>query len=156
MPESYDNLVNALEFSDDLTLPVLCQRLLLEEQKRKQRASEGRSEDALVSSKRFSRNTFSRTRQKGPNRISNRSEIQCYICGKYGHIAKDCHGTRRQQSANCAQQQSANHASRKSQAFIVQTCMTRSEEESKRTWFIDSGAPQHMCCVRDFFMTTKN
>ena len=33
LPESYDNLVNALEFSDDLTLPVLRQRLLLEEQK---------------------------------------------------------------------------------------------------------------------------
>ena len=31
LPESYDNLVNALEFSDDLTLPVLRQRLLLEE-----------------------------------------------------------------------------------------------------------------------------
>ena len=75
LPESYDNLVNALEFSDDLTLPVLRQRLLLEEQKRKQRASEGRSEDALVSSNRFSRNNFSRTRQKGPNRISNRSII---------------------------------------------------------------------------------
>ena len=121
LPESYNNLVNALEFSDDLTLPVLRQRLLLEEQKRKQRASEGRSEDALVSSRRFSRQNFSRTRQKGPNRISNRSEIQCYNCGKYGHIAKDCHGTRRKQSANCAQQQSASHAShasRASQAFI--------------------------------------
>ena len=155
LPESYDNLVNALEFSDDLTLPVLRQRLFLEEQKRKQRASEGRSEDALVSSRRYSRNNFSRTRQKGPNRISNRSDIQCYNCGKYGHIAKDCHGTRRKQSANCAQQQSANHASRASQAFIVQTCMTRSEEESKRTWFIDSGASQHMCCVRDFFHDYK-
>ena len=33
LPESYDNLVNALEFSDDVTLPDLCQRLLLEEQK---------------------------------------------------------------------------------------------------------------------------
>ena len=149
LPESYDNLINALEFSDDLTLPVLRQRLLLEEQKIQQRAGEGRSEDALVSSKRYSRNNFSRTRQKDPNRISNRSEIQCYYCGKYRHIAKDCHVTRRNQSANCAKQQSA------SQAFIVQTCMTSSEEESKRTWFIDSGASQHMCCVRDFFHDYK-
>ena len=31
LPESYDDLVNALEFSDDLTLPLLPQRLLLEE-----------------------------------------------------------------------------------------------------------------------------
>ena len=40
--ESYDNLVNDLDFSDDLTLPVFRQRLLVEEQKRKQRVIEGR------------------------------------------------------------------------------------------------------------------
>ena len=33
--------------------------------------------------------------------------------------------------------------------------MTRNEEESKRTWFIDSGASQHMCCVRDLFHNYK-
>ena len=43
LPESYDNLVNALEFSDDLALPVLRQRLLWDEQERKQRASDSRS-----------------------------------------------------------------------------------------------------------------
>ena len=154
LPESYDNLVNALEFSDDLTLPVLRQRLLLEEQKRKQRAMEGRSEEALASSKDPSRNNnFSRVRQKGPNRtanrIPNRSAIQCYNCGKYGHIAKECHGTKRKQSANSAISQSAN------QAFIVQTCVTRSEEKCKREWFIDSGASQHMCCVREYFQGYK-
>ena len=33
--------------------------------------------------------------------------------------------------------------------------MTRSVEESKRTWFIDSGAFQHVCCVRGFFHDYK-
>ena len=46
---------------------------------------------------------------------------------------------------NAAISQSAN------QAFIVQTCVTRSEEKCKREWFIDSGASQHMFCVREYF-----
>ena len=152
LPESYDSLVNALEFSDDLTLPVLCQRLLLEERKRKQRASEGRSEDALVSSNRFSRNNFSRTRQKGPNRISNRSEIQCHNCGKYGHIAKDCHGTRSGKLYTTAECKPCKPCK---PSIYCSNLHDPSEEESKRTLFIDSGASQHMCCVRDFFHDYK-
>ena len=46
LPESHGHLFNTLEISDHLTLPVLCQRRLSEEQKRKQRAMEGRSEEA--------------------------------------------------------------------------------------------------------------
>ena len=33
--------------------------------------------------------------------------------------------------------------------------MTRSEEKCKREWFIDSGASQHMCCVREYFQGYK-
>ena len=116
---------------------------------------EGRSEEALASSKDPSHEIIHFLAFIKKAQIEFQIEFQIVqrfnviIAESIVILQKKCHGTKRKQSANSAISQSA------SQAFIVQTCVTRSEEKYKHQWFIDSGASQHICCIGEYFQGYK-
>ena len=79
-PESYNVLVTALEANEAVPrMEVVTERLLHEERKLKERVGPERSREGAMTGKQ-------RPKGKGP---------KCHHCGKFGHIRRNCNGTRR-------------------------------------------------------------
>ncbi len=73
LPESFSVLVTALEASQDVpNMESVIERLLHEEQKRKERRPSGLKEEAM---------TVRQSKKRGP---------QCHFCKRFGHIKRNC------------------------------------------------------------------
>lgn len=80
LPESYNVLVTALEANEAVPrMEVVTERLLHEERKLKERVGPERSREGAMTGKQ-------RPKRKGP---------KCHHCGKFGHIRRNCNGSRR-------------------------------------------------------------
>ncbi len=168
IPKSYDNLRFALETrpDDELTWDFVTTRLLLEEDRRKmQNMSVGQNtSDALatsgprnsVHSKSIHSNMGSgnggQSRAFGPGKGDGRNR-KCYYCGKPGHYKKDCYkrqnAERNRGQANPAEHSKPSHGV-DSGFFADQNACVAAVGNS--TWFVDSGASQHMTCRKDWLV----
>lgn len=149
MPDSYDNLVVALEARNekDLTFHLVKQKLSDEFLKRTEKQGSA-SEEQLM----YTRNIVKRPPRK------------CFICGEIGHIKYFCPKLKREfdrvpnavtplnQETNRANAASSlNHQEetfrRHDDSILLMTCGDAFED----AWYIDSGATKHMCREKAVF-----
>ena len=134
LPESYNGLITALESrADDLTLEFVTARLLYEEHKRKENSlTSDAGEKALLFK-------HDRTNQKSfkPKRKS-----KCHNCGIPGHWARECRKPKKEKPKEGKEKQdgASYHASTEHASFYS----SKPVNQKDLTWYIDSGASQHM------------
>jgi hypothetical protein len=165
LPESYQNLITALESrSEELDMDFVQSRLLAEESKRNEKAEKNTGhEKALYSDHRAAKGKNSV--QRGP-----KNQRVCYTCGKPGHFARDCTSrkydrggdgkkspARKPHHAHAAQHDdNTSDLSKDLEALVGDVDLPTTTESAlsayrpSDTWTADSGASEHMTYQPDW------
>lgn len=128
LPEKYDTLITALEVrpEEELTISMVTEKLIQDYQRHEENSSAGDEQCA------FKVKTSKSFKKKSNDKSSNdKSRIKCFGCGEFGHFRGDCKKIKQ-----------AKHVSWKQ-------CLKSSK--IKKSWYIDSGASNHMCNNKDSF-----
>lgn len=145
LPKSYENFVVAIESRDSLPMFTSLKVKVLEEGARRNGNEMGYpdSQQALVARARVQNsnknNTKSPEEQKKVNNSGKKRNGKCFNCGKHGHYAAQCRGSKME---------------RNDKSFNILASIS-SYELSRDEWCIDSGATAHLCCDRSAFETYK-
>ena len=134
LPESYNSLITALESrADDLTLEFVTARLLHEEHKRKETSSTSDTGEKALLSK------HDRTNQKS---FKPKRKGKCHNCGIPRHWARECRKPKKEKPKEGKEKQdgASYHASTEHASFYS----SKRVNQKDLTWYIDSGASQHM------------
>ena len=148
LPDSFGMLVTALESSAEVPkMEVVTERLLHAERKMTERDGD-RNDRALFSK-----------RGKGP---------QCYYCGQFGHIRKNCLKLQKR-SENPKVKKNAKYMAHKTEArkrrsssssesvgLITAHAMSTGTTDTADYWIVDSGATCHMSNKRVIYADFQN
>ncbi|CAB3993668.1 gag-pol poly [Paramuricea clavata] len=135
LPDSYDSLITALESrADDLSLEFVTARLLHEEHKRKETIpTSDCGEKALLSTK---------YDQVNPRNPKPKRKGKCHNCGIPGHWARECRKPKRGRSGEVKGKKDGSSYSATTEHASFWSSKHVNCTDS--TWYIDSGASQHM------------
>jgi hypothetical protein len=104
----------------------------------------------------------SETQRKSYNRFESLStEVECYKCNNFRHMAKDCRMTvppREPQQNNNSHRQEPQKRTwiRKQDQYSNEECtLALQAKKKKRGWYVDSGCSKHTTCDRDKFLTLR-
>ena len=142
LPSSYSALVTALEArSDDISLAYVQQALVHEELKRDGCQRPASWDSALVGA---------HIRRKGIGRSI--KKIQCYNCGEFGHIQRDCSEPLKRKSKSSgpdcqAEMEEASVASVGAFGVTIGSV--------NHLWLVDSGAESHMTWKKELLQDFK-
>ena len=75
--------------------------------------------------------------------MRDRSNVQCYNCGKIGHYQNECWSNKEMHA------KVAENSSDREETLLFSS--STSEESMKNDWFIDSGCSNHMCGKKEMF-----
>jgi hypothetical protein len=144
LPDSYQNIVTALEArTDDLTLSYVQQTLLYEEKKR--------SGASIVVG-----NGGSALAAKGRGKVQGKKKFKCYLCGAIGHFKKDCPQNKKNPSSSPSPSHKAkiaaengveNVTSNELELNLFKAAVGKSDLSSD--WLIDRGSSCHMTRQKD-------
>lgn len=142
LPDSYNSLMNALESKpeEDLTLSLV-KRELIDEYRRRISNSVRANEiqDKVL-----------KTRDSGKYTKSRKDLAECFFCKRKGHIKKDC----RKYKAWKEKNEKTNTATANKDDKDNFCFSTINEDDSRESWYVDSGATSHMTNSREFFDKT--
>ena len=143
LPESYENLIIALESrADGLTSEFVRSRLLQEEARRRETGALKQDESAfLVKS---SKARADGRHGEGSGLRHRDTRIKCFHCGKLGHKISEC----RKRLAGEKEKSQAKLASERDAAFAAKYDASTAEEDK---WYVDSGATQHISSRKEWF-----
>ena len=92
----------------------------------------------------FNSQNFGGRGQRGRGRVGfNKSNVQCYICKKYGHYASECYSNSNYNKVH----ENSNYAMQDDVVLLA----NKGDTSNKNLWYLDSGASNHMCGYRDIF-----
>ena len=169
LPETYQNVVTALEArSEDLTLSYVQQTLLYEEKKRKGPEKLSNQGDAALVSNRQPRGRGKKEirchlcRELGHiKRNCPSNKLQCHLCHELGHIRRNCPSEKQTSSSSQNFSSQGNFSRRKNPHGATAVQETRQEardsdespndlfragerNDMRNDWLVDSGASSHM------------
>lgn len=153
LPEDYKHFVSAWESAPDdkQTYDNLVARLLIEEERIKEKGGSSQSSAAFVAKK------------------TNRKTVKCFKCNKLGHFISECRFNKTDDFRNskdhhlevrCYYCNKPGHLKsqcrfkkdKKGNAFVVMDKISESSAYFNKTkWLVDSGASEHMCCDYELF-----
>jgi hypothetical protein len=104
----------------------------------------------------------SETQRRSYNRFESlRTEVECYKCNNFGHVAKDCRMTvppkEPQQNKNSHSQEPQKTTWIRNQyKYSNEECtVVLQAKQKKHGWYVDSGYSKHMTGDRDKFLTLR-
>jgi hypothetical protein len=104
----------------------------------------------------------SETQRRSYNRFESLStEVECYKCNNFGHVAKDCRMTvlpKEPQQNNNSHRQEPQKMTwiRKQDQYSNEECtIALTTKQKKHGWYVDSGCSKHMTGDRDKFLTLR-
>lgn len=138
LPSCYDHFATAWESTalDQRTLSNLTSRLIMEEARKN---SQDNQVGALAAEGRGA------VRGK-KDAVKNKKNV-CFKCGKNGHWKRNCkqsQGDSSKQSQGNSSKQGQSDSSKQVGALISTLFTSNNGEQNKDTWFLDSGATDHM------------
>lgn len=144
LTDDYDQLITALETKDTaITLDFVKSRLLHESMK----LQEGiKSEETAFKAR--TNSTNSRFKPNKDRSFEQRQEKRkCFSCGLTGHL-----------KANCRKRQESNRAeAKRAESKEHEVCFSATDGNQKSsTWFVDSGATNHMSSDKSLFQRLTN
>jgi len=142
LPDSYNSLINALESrpEEDLTLSLVKGKLIDEYRRRVSNSVEANEiQDKVL-----------KTRDSGKYTKPRHKLAECFFCKKKGHMKKDCKKYRAWKEKN--EKANAATADRNNKDNLCFN--TSNEDDTRKSWYIDSGATSHMTNNREFFDKT--
>ena len=159
LPDSWDTLVVSLSNSapqGKLTMAMVEDSMLNEEARRKEQGISFESE-ALVTERRGrskSRRPQNREKSRDKSKGKFKSKIECYHCGKHGHIKRECRQLKRElakENTNEKTEDTTATTLSGDDMFIVCGDNYVNITTQDTYWVIDSGASFHVTSRRDFF-----
>jgi hypothetical protein len=156
MTPKYDYVVCSIEESNDLdnlSIDELQSSLLVHEQRISRhvimeeqalQVSYGGQQggrDGGRSSYRGRRGRGGRGRGRG-RFVFDKSTIECYNCGDFGHYQWECSKTLGDQKAHYVETR---------EEMLLMTHISSQDDAAQHIWFLDSGCSNHMCGRRDIF-----
>ena len=141
LPDSYANLIVALEsHADSLDLEFVISRLIHEEKRRAESSNQlsDSVERALVVS--TARNNKQRQHSKPGNKKG-----KCFNCGLNGHWARDCSKPKKSRERTAEEA----HIATTDSHSLFWTGSDSDVDESS-IWYIDSGATRHMSSKKEW------
>lgn len=168
LPTSYRIVIRSLRRQPNLTLQTLITELLQEEKIIKDLEPPTTHTSALYAGKRnykFNKyktkfvpninraNTSSSSKPNFNFQNAKKGKPICFICKRDNHLTKDCRylqrshelGSNKKQQSNIAQQSDTKTYAK---LYIAASTIVTENDQS---WYIDTGATQHMCFDRDAF-----
>jgi hypothetical protein len=104
----------------------------------------------------------SETQRRSYNRFESLStEVECYKCNNFGHMAKYCRMTvppREPQQNNNSHRQEPHKRTwiRKHNQYSNEECtLSLQAKQKKRGWYVDNGCSKHMTGDKDMFLTLR-
>lgn len=143
LPESYENLVTALEgrADDDLTMELVKSKLIQEFERRRESSREIDISNEDVALK---------TKMRGNVYVKrDNKEKLCYYCKKSGHLKQDCYHYKRN-NGKYDKARVVNNDTSGDEESDENYCFNVSDKITSE-WYIDSGASSHMTNDRSFF-----
>ncbi|CAH9104519.1 unnamed protein product, partial [Cuscuta europaea] len=88
---------------------------------------------------------------KGNDSYKDKSNIQCYVCSKYGHFSYECwyrdQSGEKEEEAHVAENQGSDE-----EVVLMATTMAESDLNCENTWYLDTGCSNHMSSRKDWFV----
>jgi hypothetical protein len=101
----------------------------------------------------------SETQRRSYNRFESLStEVECYKCNNFGHMAKNCRMTvppKEPQQSHKQEPQKTTWIRKQDQYSNEECTVALQDKQKKRGWYVDSGCSKHMTGDRDKFLTLR-
>lgn len=150
LPSSFSHFASAWDSTPkaERTRDNLTARLLTEEL-RLQPSSSNSADESVALSTKANGHGKSWKQSRGPkgNKINGNGDIICYNCRGKGHISRNCPKPRTFKQ----QKQQKSSTNSYGQAFMMQTTTSDPEYDEENTWYVDTGATDHIAKYIEYF-----
>ena len=164
LPDSFDTLVTALQGQSDEApkWDVVTERLLQEEQRRKDRSTQSAPTDERKVLFANRSRSDRRPQRSQPASTKPNADKVCHYCKNKGHIKRDCWKLakalkkRSEESKGCAAVTSEpDSESDESGLHLAGLPLAMTTSAGVESWIIDSGSTSHMCNNKSLFTALK-
>jgi len=167
LPPSCRVFISSLRRQPNITLQSLITDLIQEETLMKDMSWNNESQSALYTKRKIynygtkknflSKRFHKATKVKAPNilketKMNHQDKRSCFYCKKLGHLIKDCRLriAAEKENHNNYNKRQINTITKSNRLYVVAPSITQGEPTS--SWYVDSGATQHMCHEFDAFI----
>lgn len=139
LPSSYDQLITALEARGDLTLSLVCSKLISEYSKRKNAIGES-----------------SNSEEQSAVLKTTSYKMKCFFCNRGSHVKKDCQKYKQWLKKKQSQENGSKNNADKVNKIEGSDCdllFVVNSTQTNNGWVIDSGATSHVTNNKHLFNT---